>query len=248
MAELDDFKPHDLRRSFITDAIGASVPLTTVADLVGHATIAMTARYAKAADGQVREAAEQLAASRRAKPRRRSYRTRIWEEAGMTELERVANLAAVSEALDADTERLENRPDNPTQFVRSFFTDENPYMAMTKPCECKRADFDKHAHRDFILRRAFHMLDLGYGLSALKASEPIAAVSAEFRNGSMLEADTLRQIYVRRDRSAWNARASNLEDRAITLGVLAAMAPFDDDYRVLPLSERQELVKKRAVF
>ena len=67
MAELDDFKPHDLRRSFITDAIGASVPLTTVADLVGQATIAMTARYAKAADGQVREAAEQLAASRRAK-------------------------------------------------------------------------------------------------------------------------------------------------------------------------------------
>ena len=67
MAELDDFKPHDLRRSFITDAIGASLPLTTVADLVGHATIQMTAKYAKAADGQVREAAEQLAASRRAK-------------------------------------------------------------------------------------------------------------------------------------------------------------------------------------
>ena len=67
MAGLEDFKPHDLRRSFITDAIGASVPLTTVADLVGHATIAMTARYAKAADGQVREAAEQLAAARRAR-------------------------------------------------------------------------------------------------------------------------------------------------------------------------------------
>ena len=67
MAGLEDFKPHDLRRSFITDAIGASVPLTTVADLVGHASIQMTAKYAKAADGQVREAAEQLAASRRAK-------------------------------------------------------------------------------------------------------------------------------------------------------------------------------------
>ena len=63
MAKLDDFKPHDLRRSFITDAIGASVPLTTVADLVGHASIQMTSRYAKAADGQVREAAKQLAAS-----------------------------------------------------------------------------------------------------------------------------------------------------------------------------------------
>ena len=67
MAGLQDVKPHDLRRSFITDAIAASVPLTTLADLVGHATIAMTAKYAKAADGQVREAAEQLAASRKAR-------------------------------------------------------------------------------------------------------------------------------------------------------------------------------------
>ena len=67
MAGLDDFRPHDLRRSFITDAISASVPLTTVADLVGHSTIQMTAKYAKAVDGQIRQAAEQLAASRRSK-------------------------------------------------------------------------------------------------------------------------------------------------------------------------------------
>ena len=67
MAMLADVKPHDLRRSFITDAIGASVPITTVADLVGHASIHMTAKYAKAADGQVREAGEHLAAARRAK-------------------------------------------------------------------------------------------------------------------------------------------------------------------------------------
>ena len=67
LAGLENFKIHDLRRSYITDAIGASIPVTTVANLVGHATIAMTARYAKAADAQVRGAAEQLAASRRAK-------------------------------------------------------------------------------------------------------------------------------------------------------------------------------------
>ena len=67
MAGLENFKIHDLRRSYITDAIGASIPITTVADMVGHATIAMTARYAKAADAQIRSAAEQLAASRRAK-------------------------------------------------------------------------------------------------------------------------------------------------------------------------------------
>ena len=67
MAGLDDFRPHDLRRSFITDAIGASIPITTVADLVGHSTIQMTAKYAKAGDVQVRQAAEQLATSRRSK-------------------------------------------------------------------------------------------------------------------------------------------------------------------------------------
>ena len=65
-AGLENIKPHDLRRSFITDAIGVGVALTTVADLVGHATIAMTARYAKAGDSKIREAGEQLAAARKA--------------------------------------------------------------------------------------------------------------------------------------------------------------------------------------
>ena len=67
MAGLEDVKPHDLRRAFITDAIGAGVPLTTVADMVGHSSVIMTARYAKAAGGQVREAGEQLAAARKAR-------------------------------------------------------------------------------------------------------------------------------------------------------------------------------------
>ena len=67
LAGLQDIKPHDLRRAYITDAIGAGVPLPTVADMVGHSTILMTARYAKAADGQVREAGTQLAAARKAK-------------------------------------------------------------------------------------------------------------------------------------------------------------------------------------
>ncbi len=65
LAGLFDLRPHDLRRSYITDAIAEGVPLTTVADLVGHASIVMTARYAKAADGKIREAAETLAAARR---------------------------------------------------------------------------------------------------------------------------------------------------------------------------------------
>ena len=67
LAGLQDIKPHDLRRSYITDAIGAGVALTTVADMVGHSSVIMTARYAKAADGQVREAGEQLALARKAR-------------------------------------------------------------------------------------------------------------------------------------------------------------------------------------
>ena len=65
MAGLGDVKPHDLRRSYITDSIAAGVPLTTVADLVGHSTIHMTARYAQASDGLVREGGEVLAEARR---------------------------------------------------------------------------------------------------------------------------------------------------------------------------------------
>ena len=67
MAGLVDVRPHDLRRSYITDALAEGVPLTTVADLVGHASIAMTSRYAQASDGQVREGGEALAAARKAR-------------------------------------------------------------------------------------------------------------------------------------------------------------------------------------
>ena len=65
MAGLADLKIHDLRRSYITDAIAAGVAITTVADLVGHSGIAMTARYAQASDCQVRAGGEALAMARR---------------------------------------------------------------------------------------------------------------------------------------------------------------------------------------
>ena len=67
VAGLVDIRPHDLRRTYITEAVDAGLALTTVAALVGHATIHMTARYAKAANAQVREAAEVLAAARRSR-------------------------------------------------------------------------------------------------------------------------------------------------------------------------------------
>ena len=67
MAGLVDVKPHDLRRTFITDAINAGVPLSTVADMVGHKTLSMTFRYAQARDAEVRDGGEVLAAARKAR-------------------------------------------------------------------------------------------------------------------------------------------------------------------------------------
>lgn len=158
----------------------------------------------------------------------------------MSELDRRAKLAAVSESVDADAERLSIRPDDPTQFVRALFADENPYAPTAKPCECKRVNWDKHARRDFILRRTCLMLELGYGISGLKASKIIAGVSAEIRN-SMRQAETIRQIWGRRDKGAW-------EVRAVSLVILGQMIPDDTQLRTLPLSERQALVKKRAEY
>ena len=65
LAEIVDAKPHDLRRTYITELIDEGVPITTVAALVGHASIQMTARYAKATDSVIRGAGEILAAARR---------------------------------------------------------------------------------------------------------------------------------------------------------------------------------------
>ena len=67
LAGISGVKPHDLRRTFITDAINAGVPLPTVADLVGHKTLSMTFRYSQASDIQVRDGAEVLAAARKAR-------------------------------------------------------------------------------------------------------------------------------------------------------------------------------------
>ena len=67
LAGISGVKPHDLRRTFITDAINAGVPLPTVADLVGHKTLSMTFRYSQASDRQVRDGAEVLAAARKAR-------------------------------------------------------------------------------------------------------------------------------------------------------------------------------------
>ena len=53
---------HTLRHTFASWLVQKGVPLYTVADLMGHSSIAMTQRYAKLADDDRRQAIEQVAA------------------------------------------------------------------------------------------------------------------------------------------------------------------------------------------
>jgi integrase len=57
-AELVGVRIHDLRHVFATAALEASVPLITIAPLLGHTSTVMTARYAHLSDPMLREATE----------------------------------------------------------------------------------------------------------------------------------------------------------------------------------------------
>lgn len=55
-AGIVNFHPHDCRHTFASWAVMAGVPLRTVAELLGHKTIAMTMRYSHLAAGHMQEA------------------------------------------------------------------------------------------------------------------------------------------------------------------------------------------------
>ena len=46
------FKPHDLRRTFITEALATGTPLATVQAAAGHARSETTLHYAQAVDAR----------------------------------------------------------------------------------------------------------------------------------------------------------------------------------------------------
>jgi integrase/recombinase XerD len=52
--------PHDMRRSFIGDALDAGIDLATVADIVGHASTDTTRRYDRRGERRKQEAAKKL--------------------------------------------------------------------------------------------------------------------------------------------------------------------------------------------
>ena len=59
-ANIAKFRWHDLRHHFASRLVQLGVPLNTVRDLLGHASIAMSLRYAHLAPDQRREAVAKL--------------------------------------------------------------------------------------------------------------------------------------------------------------------------------------------
>ena len=59
-ADIADFRLHDLRHSFASEAVRQGISLPVISKLLGHSSLAMTMRYTHLSDEQVTAAAERI--------------------------------------------------------------------------------------------------------------------------------------------------------------------------------------------
>lgn len=57
---VEDFSPHDLRRTFATRLLGAGTDINLVRKAMGHASVLTTQRYDKREDEEVEEATRKI--------------------------------------------------------------------------------------------------------------------------------------------------------------------------------------------
>ena len=60
-AEIIDFRLHDLRHSYASEAVRQNIPIPVVSKLLGHSSIRMTMRYVHASETEIEETAELIA-------------------------------------------------------------------------------------------------------------------------------------------------------------------------------------------